>query len=263
MLQNFDPASLSDEAREGLAQLIGAPDDSPTEDATEPVAGQEAPPEEARPIRAARMPAWAKELVDQNKQLQALVTTLEASNRTVQGQARALESRLGQIAAQRARPESDGLDNVDMTDPQLAALVNVVKAQHQRLEQLGGFAERQTMTEQEQVMRQQWLDWQQDLATDLDVDWSAIEPQLRGMPINDLAVKGKKLITAAAKGKAAVSSDALEAARREGAITLAKQLGIYNDLQRVTGRESGANWKSLPAEDKIRLGLEEERKQRR
>jgi len=256
-------SELTDEAREQLAQVLedeagDSPQDAPADDDKTPTKeeskGEKAKvkPKTVKPPKKDEQPEWLSALVQTQKDFQEsqlgslkeLIENLENSNRTLQGQVRSLESRLGQ-ASRRVEPqETDVFKDLDMSDPGVAALAGIVRPLINRLAVLERGQQNVSMNAEEQQFRQGWMTFLEDMATDIGIPWQDVYSQISRLGNEQLATEGRRIIAQAVKGNKSAEDkgtdeDAekkkIETAQREAVTNALKTLGIYDEVRGTIG----------------------------
>jgi len=171
----------------------------------------------------------AQALLSRLEGLESLIRAGDASNRTLQGQVRSLESRLVQTNAAPPKADFPAKQLADkLADGDANPLVEIVRQQQEQINAMASVIQGSQATTVNDAARQSWLEFMAGFSQDIGLDFAEIEKQVRHIPTANLAVHGFKLIAGEAK-KNRVSPAERDTIRKEGARELAEKLGLYKD----------------------------------
>lgn len=248
-----EQSGLDAEGR-AVAQQLLHPDDVAKEDDalptgdTDSVEGEHGEDsQDDKSGRKKRPAAWEAALAKQDSahtrsmdEVKAELASSRQDTRTAQGQTHALQTLIERRLQQDGNGPAAEVPSLDAEDP--AAVAQTVQSQAARIQRLERAVSQTAAVSAEGTERQQWLTWMKDgLAAPLGVDWPAIEQELRGVPVADLATRGAELITKAKQAKAGETDLDTVIEERAGAMMVAylKRTGQYEGV--VRGARAGGS----------------------
>lgn len=197
MLEQFDPSGLSEDVQAELARLVSE-EDKPSPDSV-PANEDKSPQGEdgkSAVVTEDSPPKWVEALVTGIRETQTEQTrAMTEAVRTLQGQVR---QALGD-GQRKPEPKKLDLDGVDTEEPSVAALVRLLQNLSTDVEGLKGSAAVSEVTTREQAERNNWMSYLEGVAEMNDLKWGEVEPKLRRVPTNELAVTGAKVMAEAVK----------------------------------------------------------------
>ncbi len=201
--------------------------------------------------------------------LRAEIRELIETGRRSQGASDRLSARLEVLAAEvqtmrgiSTRPtQPDPLEDLDLTDPSIKALANIVKQQNATLQRLEATAVQANMSQQERAWRDYLTQQVADTAELVGVDFATIQPSLQQVPTNEILSTANALIRQAVKGRKKAEPVDEAALRRQGAEAVLRKQGNWSEEARPGG--SGAGSGRVTAADIANMSPEEYSKQRK
>lgn len=213
-------AGMSAEARAELEGLVGAEGSSDDPEGKGPADGGQDPV--GKQTGNDQPPAWAAGLLQK-------MESLEASNRTLQGQVRAFEAR-----GSRPTPEAedDPYEGLDLEDPTTRTLVTRLKRQDAEIKALKGSVQGAQVSAAEQAERGNWMAYLEGNATKMGVPFAEHEAALRRLSTTDLPVEGMALLIGAKpSGSNGAEGDEFEKGRLKGVEATARALNVWDEIR--------------------------------